>query len=45
MQLCTIVVVEDVFALKEELQIAIDIWECQAAHMVFLSMSEFIPLI
>ena len=45
MQLCTIVVFEDVFALKEELQIAIDSWECQAAHMVFLSMSEFIPFI
>ena len=45
MQLCTIVFVENVFALKEELQVAIWYWECHATHMVFLSMSEFIPFI
>ena len=43
MQLCTIVFVENVSALKEELQVAIDIGSVKAAHMVFLSMSEFIP--
>ena len=44
MQLCTIVVVENVSALKEELQVAIDIGSVKTAHMVFLSMSEFIPV-
>ena len=34
----------NVSALKEELQVAIDIGSVKAAHMVFLSMSEFIPV-
>ena len=44
MQLCTIVVVVNVSALKKELQVAIDIGSVKEAHMVFLSMSEFIPV-
>ena len=44
MQLCTIVFVVNVSALKKELQVAIDIGSVKAAHMVFLSMSEFIPV-
>ena len=44
MQLCTIVLVENVSVLKEELQGAIDIGSVKATHMVFLSMSEFIPV-
>ena len=44
MKLHTIVFVENVSALKKELQVAIDIGSVKAAHMVFLSMSEFIPV-